>query len=886
MVTTVAAILATVSVAILPAPVAGAATLTVSNCANTGAGSLRQAVASAASGDTITFSVSCPPGSPIILTSGPIDVTVDLTISGPGAGSMAVSGDNASEVFEINTGITVTLSGITVEHGTTGAGCAAGCAASGGGIENNGTLTVTGSVVDDNSANSGCFSNCGASGGGIENNGTLTVTDSTVSDNSANGSCFEACSASGGGIVNNGTMTVTGSTVSDNEANGGCVFNCGASGGGIENNSSDTATISTSTVASNEATLGCTAACGSSGGGIDNGGTLTLGNSTVATNFTGAFCGSNCAAFGGGIANESGGTLTLTNSTLSANAVATGCGPPTSCGAFGGDLYNDGTASVGATILANSAGAGGGDCFFASPVTDLGYNLDDDGTCGLSSANHSFSDTPAGLDPAGLQNNGGPTQTIELQAGSAAVDHVAAILCPATDQRGSPRIAPCDIGAYDTDGPILDGSQVHDVIQVETSPSYANDPIHIDSSQLQNACGGTITFETIQGTTTRAPRTSTDSITVILDDDGNVSVVVDGSDCSAGTDLIEADLTVAPYLTATTILTVEPPQVSPEGVSASPANEVETGNTPGSGDSNVYTVFYVETSPAYAEQPVEISSPQLEDRCGDGWRWEPGVGAPINQASGTVDATGTLDNDGNAVFVFKGASCATGTSTVIADVEAGSHPTYTTTFTVSPPTVTLGTPPPPPTATTKAGSRAHPGRRRHHGGSGSGSGSGTPSITVTASPNPVLLTGEGQGTPSTLTLTKTDSRGGSSITGAVGTAYPGDPLVYTITVTNNGSSPADGVQVKDPLSGNADFESDSYTSAETNGATGATPSGTGDINDVLNLPGHSSVVYTVTAELSCELNGEAPNLTNTATATFSATTLSATDSDTIGPNDC
>jgi len=639
-------------------------------------------------------------------------------------------------------------------------------------------------------------------------------------------------------------------------------------------------------VASNEATLGCTAACGSSGGGIDNGGTLTLGNSTVATNFTGAFCGSNCAAFGGGIANESGGTLTLTNSTLSANAVATGCGPPTSCGAFGGDLYNDGTASVGATILANSAGAGGGDCFFASPVTDLGYNLDDDGTCGLSSANHSFSDTPAGLDPAGLQNNGGPTQTIELQAGSAAVDHVAAILCPATDQRGSPRIAPCDIGAYDTDGPILDGSQVHDVIQVETSPSYANDPIHIDSSQLQNACGGTITFETIQGTTTRAPRTSTDSITVILDDDGNVSVVVDGSDCSAGTDLIEADLTVAPYLTATTILTVEPPQVSPEGVSASPANEVETGNTPGSGDSNVYTVFYVETSPAYAEQPVEISSPQLEDRCGDGWRWEPGVGAPINQASGTVDATGTLDNDGNAVFVFKGASCATGTSTVIADVEAGSHPTYTTTFTVSPPTVTLGTPPPPPTATTKAGSRAHPGRRRHHGGSGSGSGSGTPSITVTASPNPVLLTGEGQGTPSTLTLTKTDSRGGSSITGAVGTAYPGDPLVYTITVTNNGSSPADGVQVKDPLSGNADFESDSYTSAETNGATGATPSGTGDINDVLNLPGHSSVVYTVTAELSCELNGEAPNLTNTATATFSATTLSATDSDTIGPNDC
>jgi hypothetical protein len=233
---------------------------------------------------------------------------------------------------------------------------------------------------------------------------------------------------------------------------------------------------------------------------------------------------------------------------------------------------------------------------------------------------------------------------------------------------------------------------------------------------------------------------------VVLDDDGNVTVVVDGSDCSAGTDLIEADLTVAPYLTATTVLTVEPPQVSPEGVSAWPANEVETGDTPGSGDSNVYTVFYVETSPVYAEQTVEISSPQLDSRCGDGWRWEPGVGAPINQASDTIEATGTLDDDGNAVFVFKGASCAAGASTVTADVEAGSHPTYTTTFTVSPPTVTLGSPPPPTASgTTKAGTHAHPGRHRHRGGSGGGSGSATPSITVTANPNPVLLTGVPQG---------------------------------------------------------------------------------------------------------------------------------------------
>ena len=178
---------------------------------------------------------------------------------------------------------------------------------------------------------------------------------------------------------------------------------------------------------------------------------------------------------------------------------------------------------------------------------------------------------------------------------------------------------------------------------------------------------------------------------MVLDDDGNVTVVVDGTDCAAGTDLIEADMTGAPYLTATTSLVVLPPQVTTTGVAAYPSTEVETGNSPASGNSDVYTVFYVETDPTYAEQPVTITSPELENRCGQGWRWEPGTGTAIDQASGTTVATGTLDNDGNAVFVFKGASCAAGTSTVTADVDAGTHPTYTTTFTVGPPVVTAST---------------------------------------------------------------------------------------------------------------------------------------------------------------------------------------------------
>jgi hypothetical protein len=50
--------------------------------------------------------------------------------------------------------------------------------------------------------------------------------------------------------------------------------------------------------------------------------------------------------------------------------------------------------------------------------------------------------------------------------------------------------------------------------------------------------------------------------------------------------------------------------------------------------------------------------------------------------STTSTATATLDNDGNAVISFAGSECAAGTSTVIADVNAGPHPTYTTTYNI------------------------------------------------------------------------------------------------------------------------------------------------------------------------------------------------------------
>jgi uncharacterized repeat protein (TIGR01451 family) len=876
--TLLASLVVALSVVVAPAPMASAATQTVTNCNDTGGGSLRDAITNAAPGDNVAFALS--PACSVITLASTLDITKNLTITGPGASVLAVSGNSAVQDFNVSAGVTASISGLTIEDGNAGGGCAFGCATSGGGIETAGTLTLTSMVVTDNGAGIGCIAFCGTAGGGIENDagGILMIDHSTISGNNATGGCSGFCAGNGGGIENAGTLMVTDSTLSDNSANGGCVDDCGASGGGIDNNGGN-ATVDASTLSANQANNSCSTACGPAGGGIENdgGSVLTLHNSTVADNQANTGCLSNCGAFGGGVYNL--GSATISNSTLSKNLVSGSCA--SACGNLGSDLYNGGTGTIVATIVANGQGAT--DCFMATALTDLGYNLDDDGSCSFQALTD-YSNRQAGLDPAGLQSNGGPTLTIKLEPGSPAIEHVAAAFCPATDQRGFPRTPPCDIGAYDTDHANQHGSEVHAVIQVETSPSYADDTVHIESSQLQASCGGTIVFETLQGGDTVNPRWSTNSITVVLDNDGNVTVIVDGANCAPGTDLVEADLTVAPFLTATTILTVLPPQVTPAGLTATPNNEVETGDTSVSGDSDVYTIFYVETSPVYAEQPVEITSPQLQGRCLRGWRWEPGSGGTaINQTSGATKAVGILDDDGNAVFAFKGISCAAGSSAVIADVLAGTHPTYVTNYTIVAPQVTLPTAGAMATSdTTKKAKKAAHKHHRHHKGPKATPPGTAPLMTVDVSPNPLVETGvPAAPASSNVTITKTDDHGGSSITPSLGLEGGGGDIEYTITVSNTGAAAATNVLVSDPLTSNIDLGSDTYTSTATGGATGNTNPGTGDINDTLNLPPGSSVTYTVDTFVQCDAG---PFIGNTATADSGGNTASATDADFVVPS--
>jgi hypothetical protein len=193
-----AVLAASVMMVVLASP-AWAATYTVTNTADSGAGSLRQAIIDANTttgvADTINFELGS--AATITLTSAQLPTITDeagLTIGGQSV-DITVSG-RAVGVFRVASGAKLTLNNLTVTNGNVGGGF-------GGGIFNEGTLTVTNSTL---SGNTGY-------GGGVYNSGTATVTNSTLSGNAA---------AEGGGIWNTGTATLKNTIVANSPSGNNC----------------------------------------------------------------------------------------------------------------------------------------------------------------------------------------------------------------------------------------------------------------------------------------------------------------------------------------------------------------------------------------------------------------------------------------------------------------------------------------------------------------------------------------------------------------------------------------------------------------------------------------------------------------------------------------
>lgn len=255
--------------------------------------------------DTSVFAATnTPAANTIALSNGTLSIPSNTAIYGAASGSgstltnlVTVSGNNASSVFTVMSGVTsAAIANLAITGGNSGG--------FGGGISNSGALTVTNSTVSKNSsiAGAGIYNASGASltvtgstisgnttagggGAGIYNHGTLTVTDSTISGNSASG-----VQPAGGGIYSSNGFTLADSTVTGNSVS--CVaFGCDAGGipasvfgGGISTNTGSSM-ISNSIVAANSGyavSPGAAVNADVDGNFTDNGGNL-IGTSSNGT---------------------------------------------------------------------------------------------------------------------------------------------------------------------------------------------------------------------------------------------------------------------------------------------------------------------------------------------------------------------------------------------------------------------------------------------------------------------------------------------------------------------------------------------------------------------------------------------------------------------------
>ena len=324
------------------------------------------------------------------------------TITGPAAG-VTISGGGNSRVFEVDSGVTASLSGLTISGGTVSPGD------NGGGLANYGTATLTGCTLSGNSASAsyGYGNSSGGFGGGVFNSGTanLTLTDCTISGNSSGGGLAGGDAGGygggvdrrdggdGGGLANYGTATLTGCTLSGNSAPASYLYyhSFGGLGGGVFNSGTANLILTDCTVSGNSSGGG---AREGGGGGLANYGTATLTGCTLSKNYAPSYNGyyNGLSGFGAGVLNSGTANLTLTGCTVSGNSAVGGGGGVsnsgysnltlTDCALSGNSAYDGagvwsgGTANLtDCNLSGNSADTRGGGLFNGGMATLTGCTL-------------------------------------------------------------------------------------------------------------------------------------------------------------------------------------------------------------------------------------------------------------------------------------------------------------------------------------------------------------------------------------------------------------------------------------------------------------------------------------------------------------------------------
>jgi hypothetical protein len=437
--------------------------IAVTNCDDDGAGSLRDAVDDAVSGDTIDMAgLNC---SLITLTTGTIAIGVDdLTLQGPDDGVIIDGDDNGQVFFHFGLG-TLVIDDLIVRDGwkyamganDANGGCIyskgnvqltdsevkycsalAGQAGLDGGFAGGGGVFALGGVFLSNSSIHDSrvethSSNRVAHGGGVFAQTYLTLLDSAISNNRA----YSVGFSTGGGAHTNGSLIAKYSTVSDNIVRD--TNNLVSFGGGLYTFAD--VTIVSSTISGNIAL----SQAGAMLFGDYATSPLVIRNSTISDNI------SPNSSRGSGLRVDY--AAEISNSTITGNTENNPLSMPYGAGLFIGSAV---TVTLQSTMIGGNrllGGSGGG--------SDVGGVAGATLTGADNLITQSFlsgpSDTITGLDPrlAALSDNGGMTLTHALLPDSPAINHGNTAHSGDYDQRGPgyPRVigAGADIGAFESD---------------------------------------------------------------------------------------------------------------------------------------------------------------------------------------------------------------------------------------------------------------------------------------------------------------------------------------------------------------------------------------------------------------------------------------------------